>query len=72
MLSLASAGIGVALVPESMRMYQTAAEVEFRDLYPETPYLTFHLAWRRSNLSAALKSFFEIFTAHTEIKIATK
>jgi DNA-binding transcriptional LysR family regulator len=68
MLNLASAGVGIALLPEPMRIFQSAADVEFRDLYPNTPYLTFHLAWRRNNPSPGLKSFLETFTAHTEIK----
>jgi len=72
MLSLASAGIGVALVPDRLRTFQSAAEVEIREISPDTPYLTFHLAWHRNNASPDLKSFLEMFTAHTEIRTATK
>jgi DNA-binding transcriptional LysR family regulator len=72
MLNLVSAGIGVALMPETMRRFQSAAGVEFRDIFPDTPYLTYHLVWSRNNLSPALKSFLEIFSARAEIKIAVK
>ena len=65
LISMASAGIGVALVSETLRVFQSAGDVEIRDLYPGTPYLTFYLAWRRDDLSPALKSFLEIFASHT-------
>jgi len=72
MLSMASAGIGVALVPETMRKFESAADVEIRDIYPDTPYLTFHLAWHRNNSSRSLKSFLEIFATHTQVDTAAK
>jgi DNA-binding transcriptional LysR family regulator len=72
MLTMASAGVGVALVPEIMRAFHSAADVEFRDIFPNTPSLTFHLAWRRNDVSPGLKSFLEMFTAHTEISTDTK
>ncbi|HEY1790423.1 MAG TPA: LysR substrate-binding domain-containing protein [Verrucomicrobiae bacterium] len=67
-LNLASAGVGVALVPEPMRRFQSATDVEIRDIFPNTPYLTFHLAWHRNNPSPSLKSFLEMFAAHTDFK----
>lgn len=72
MLNLASAGVGVALVPEHLRVFESAADVEIRDIFPNAPYLSFYLAWRRDNASPALKSFLEMFAAHTEIKTTTK
>jgi DNA-binding transcriptional LysR family regulator len=72
MLSLVSAGLGVALVPETVRPFETATEVEFREIYPNTPYLTFYLAWRRNDLSPPLKSFLQTFTTHTDIKTTTQ
>jgi DNA-binding transcriptional LysR family regulator len=72
LLSMVSAGIGVALVPETLRVFQTAADVEIRELFPDTPYLTFYLAWRRDDPSPALKAFLEILESHTEIRAPEK
>lgn len=72
LLSMASAGIGVALVPETLRICQSAGDIEIRDLFPDTPYLTFYLAWRRDDPSPALKTFLEIFESHTEIRTTVK
>ena len=67
LLSMVSAGIGVALVPETLRVFQSAGDVEVRDLFPDAPYLTFYLAWRRDDPSFALKAFLQIFDSHAEI-----
>lgn len=72
MLNMVSAGLGVALVPEQMRVFQSAADVEFRDIFPNPPYLTFHLAWLRNNPSPSLKSFLELFNTHIEVKTIAK
>ena len=72
LLSMASAGIGVGLVPKTLRVFQSACEVELCDLFPDTPYLTFYLAWRRDDPSPALKTFLEIFADHTEIRTTGK
>ncbi|HTV40058.1 MAG TPA: LysR substrate-binding domain-containing protein [Candidatus Sulfotelmatobacter sp.] len=72
LLSMVSAGIGVALVPDTLRAFQSAGDVEIRDLFPDTPYLTFYLAWRRDDPSPALKAFLEIFGSHIEIRPGVK
>jgi DNA-binding transcriptional LysR family regulator len=56
MLELVSAGVGVALVPESFKKL-LSIEVEFRPLPPSVPKLEFHIAWRRDNPSPCLQSF---------------
>ncbi len=71
-IEMISAGIGVALAPESMRVFELVADVAIRNIYQETPHLTFHLARRRNNFSAVLKPFLEIFAAHTQTDTATK
>jgi DNA-binding transcriptional LysR family regulator len=71
MLGLVSAGLGVALVPETLRQYQYA-EGTFRDLTPDTPRITFHIAWRRNDGSAALKKFLEIFREQMNDESETK
>lgn len=72
LLSLVSAGVGVGLVPETMRVFESAADVGMRGIFPETPYLTFHLVWRRNDTSAALKAFLDIFAANAEAGGGTK
>ena len=67
LLSMASSGIGVALVPETLRVFQSAGDVEIRDLFPDTPCLPFYLAWRRDDTSSALKAFLQIFDSHAEM-----
>ncbi len=59
MLELVSAGVGVALVPDTFRQL-LAIEVEFRPLAPKPPALEFHIAWRRDNESPLLKVFLEM------------
>jgi DNA-binding transcriptional LysR family regulator len=71
-IEMVSAGVGVALVPESMGVFESVADAAIRNIYQETPHLTFHLARRRNNVSVVLKPFLEIFTLHTQIDTATK
>ncbi len=59
MLQLVSAGVGVALVPDSFRQL-LSIEVEFRPLAPKMPPLEFHVAWRRDNQSPPLRAFLEL------------
>ena len=63
MLELVSAGVGVALVPETFRQL-LAIDVEFRPLAPKLPPLEFHVAWRRDNQSPPLQAFLEILHEH--------
>lgn len=62
MLELVSAGVGVALVPDTFRQL-AALEVEFRPLTPTPRELEFHVAWRRDNPSPTLRGFLEMLRA---------
>lgn len=59
MLELVSAGVGVALVPDTFQKL-LAIEVEFRPLTGRLPRLEFHIAWRRNNQSPHLAAFLEM------------
>jgi DNA-binding transcriptional LysR family regulator len=56
MLELVSAGVGVALVPDTFQKL-LAIEVEFRPLTGCLPRLGFHIAWHRKNKSPHLRAF---------------
>jgi DNA-binding transcriptional LysR family regulator len=55
-VSLVSAGLGVALVPASLRDLRRRG-VAYRRLREESPLLTVLLAWRLANRSACLAQF---------------
>ncbi|MEO8738191.1 MAG: LysR family transcriptional regulator [Casimicrobiaceae bacterium] len=55
-VSLVSAGLGVALVPASLTDMRRAGVV-YRKLREASPLLTVRLAWRRDNRSACLANF---------------
>jgi DNA-binding transcriptional LysR family regulator len=59
MLGLVSAGVGVALVPDTFRQF-ISVEVEFRPLTPRLPPIEFHVAWHRTNESPALQNFLKM------------
>jgi DNA-binding transcriptional LysR family regulator len=54
MLDSVASGIGVAIVPEFFRRYQS--EVAFRPLAPHTPKAELCIVWRRRDSSEALQS----------------
>ena len=58
-VSLVSAGLGVALVPESLTDMRRAGVV-YRKLREASPLLTVLLAWRRDNRSASLANFIAV------------
>ncbi len=60
MLEMVSAGMGVAVVPESFRRL-FAIEVEYRPLALTKSPLEIHIAWHRENHSPVLRSFLEMF-----------
>lgn len=66
-VSLVSAGLGVALVPASL-MDLRRTGVVYRRLRESSPLLTVLLAWRRDNRSACLVNF--IATARTHARAA--
>jgi len=55
-VSLVSAGLGVALVPASLRALRRRGVV-YRRLREDSPLLTVLLAWREGNRSACLAQF---------------
>ena len=58
-VSLVSAGMGIALVPESVSKLQRPG-VEYRPLAQATPLVETGLAWRRDNNSPVLKGFLDL------------
>ncbi len=57
-VSLVSAGMGIALVPQSVGNLRRPG-VEYRPLAQETPLVETGLAWRRDNASPVLRGFLE-------------
>ncbi len=58
-VSLVSAGMGMALVPQSVSNLQRPG-VEYRPLTHSTPMVETGLAWRRDNASPVLKGFLDM------------
>jgi DNA-binding transcriptional LysR family regulator len=67
-ISLASAGLGVALVPASLMRLRRSGVV-YRALRESSPQITVSLAWRRDNRSACLANF--VSTARRRSRTAT-
>ena len=62
-VSLVSAGMGMALVPQSVSNLMRAG-VEYRALRDATPQVETGLAWRRDNASPVLRGFLDLFSDH--------
>ncbi|MDO8325398.1 MAG: LysR family transcriptional regulator, partial [Cypionkella sp.] len=58
-VSLVSAGMGIALVPQSVSNLRRPG-VEYRPLAQATPLVETGLAWRRDNASPVLKGFLDL------------
>ncbi|QBE64707.1 LysR family transcriptional regulator [Pseudoduganella lutea] len=58
-VSLVSAGMGIALVPQSVSNLRRPG-VEYRPLAQATPLVETGLAWRRDNTSPVLKGFLDL------------
>jgi DNA-binding transcriptional LysR family regulator len=58
-VSLVSAGMGIALVPQSVGNLRRPG-VEYRPLAQTTPLVETGLAWRRDNTSPVLKGFLDL------------
>ena len=58
-VSLVSAGMGIALVPQSVSNLRRTG-VEYRQLAQTTPLVETGLAWRRDNTSPVLKGFLDL------------
>jgi DNA-binding transcriptional LysR family regulator len=58
-VSLVSAGMGIALVPESVSNLQRSG-VKYWPLAQDTPVVETGLAWRRDNTSPVLKGFLDL------------
>lgn len=57
-VGLVSAGMGMALVPQSVSNLKRPG-VEYRSLHDKTPQVETGLAWRRNNSSPVLRAFLE-------------
>jgi DNA-binding transcriptional LysR family regulator len=62
-VSLVSAGMGLALVPQSVSNLMRPG-VEYRALADPTPLVETGIAWRRDNPSPVLKGFLELLRNH--------
>jgi DNA-binding transcriptional LysR family regulator len=62
-VSLVSAGMGIALVPQSVSNLMRPG-VEYRPLQADTPLVDTGLAWRRDNDSPVLAGFLELLKKH--------
>ncbi|MCG2583793.1 LysR family transcriptional regulator [Massilia sp. TS11] len=63
-VSLVSAGMGMALVPASVSNLQRPG-VEYRALVEPTPLVETGLAWRRDNVSPVLRGFLDLLRKNT-------
>lgn len=63
-VSLVSAGMGMALVPQSVSNLMRPG-VEYRSLHDATPQVETGLAWRRDNSSPVLQGFLESLRKNT-------
>ncbi|MES2162445.1 MAG: LysR family transcriptional regulator [Pseudomonadota bacterium] len=63
-VSLVSAGMGMALVPQSVSNLMRTG-VEYRALRDATPLVETGLAWRRDNASPVLRGFLELLRKNT-------
>jgi DNA-binding transcriptional LysR family regulator len=64
-VSLVSAGMGVALVPQSLRNLRRTGVV-YRPLAERTPRVETGLVWRTADVSPVLAGFIEIVRAHAK------
>jgi DNA-binding transcriptional LysR family regulator len=62
-VGLVSAGMGLALVPQSVSNLMRPG-VEYRALHDATPQVETGLAWRRDNTSPVLQGFLELLRNH--------
>jgi DNA-binding transcriptional LysR family regulator len=58
-VSLVSAGMGFALVPQSVSNMKRQG-VEYRAMQETSPWVEIGLAWRRDNASPVLSAFLEL------------
>jgi DNA-binding transcriptional LysR family regulator len=63
-VSLVSAGMGLALVPQSVSNLMRPG-VEYRGLVDPTPQVETGLAWRRDNVSPVLQGFLDLLRKNT-------
>ncbi|MFM9436636.1 DNA-binding transcriptional LysR family regulator [Janthinobacterium sp. CG_23.3] len=64
-VGLVSAGMGIALVPQSVSNLMRPG-VEYRPLADPTPLVETGLAWRRDNRSPVLRGFLELLRKNTQ------
>ncbi|RKP44834.1 LysR family transcriptional regulator [Trinickia fusca] len=70
-VSLVSAGMGVALVPQSLRNLRRTGVV-YRPLEHSTPVVETGLVWRTADVSPVLAGFIDIVRAHVALLDAAK
>jgi DNA-binding transcriptional LysR family regulator len=70
-ISLVSAGLGVALVPASL-MDLRRSGVAYRPLRELSPQITVALAWRRDNRSVCLANFVDTARRHSRVAGTTR
>lgn len=61
-ISLVSAGMGIALVPQSLRNMARVG-VEYRELGADAPMLETGIAWRREDVTPTLRNFLALLDA---------
>ena len=70
-ISLVSAGLGVALVPASL-MDLRRSGVAYRRLHEPSPQITVALAWRRDNRNVCLANFVGTARRHSRVAGTTR
>ena len=65
-VSLVSAGMGVALVPQSLRNLRRTGVV-YRPLAEGTPLVETGLVWRTADVSPVLAGFIDVVRAHASV-----
>lgn len=70
-VSLVSAGMGVALVPQSLRNLRRTGVV-YRPLAERTPLVETGLVWRTADVSPVLAGFIEVVRAHASVHAPSK
>lgn len=66
MLGFIAAGLGIALLPASVKHFQRPGVV-YRSLQPSSPNVELAMAWRRDDSSPVLQTFLEV-VRHCRIK----
>lgn len=63
---LVASGVGVALVPASLRRLQSSG-VSYRQIQDNTPFVEMGVVWKRDNENRILEGFLEVVSANTTL-----